>query len=109
MTNINESQSPSSLLFINYYEGEPAEDGVAISRTAFHSSLVLEDLEHAPIPQSTQRGQYVAYAAQEPESQRPRMAQLDLTMPQVDPRDEYHSSYQRSHTGEYTYNNIYIY
>jgi hypothetical protein len=85
-------------------KGEPLreEDEITyVPRTAFQSSLVLEDLEgFSETPQSTQRNLFVAHPVQDVEPAAPPKSQLDLSQPNVDPKEEYQSSYKNSHKGE---------
>jgi hypothetical protein len=70
-----------------------------VPRTAFQSAVVFEGGEKTP-HQSTQKGNYVAHQLPDAEHHRAPSPQVDLSMPNVDPRDTYHSSYKSSHTGE---------
>ena len=75
------------------------DDHVPVVRTAFQSSVVLEGGEKVAY-QSTQKGNYVAHPVQESGPHPPPKPQVDLTQPNMDPKDQYQSSYKHSHKGE---------
>ena len=67
----------------------------------FQSRVTFEDGEKNRTPhQSTQKENYINLPLPENNSHPPPKAQVNLSMPNVDPKDSYHSSYKMSHTGE---------
>lgn len=88
----------------NLHKGElPSEVDRAspAPQTAFKSSFVLNNGENDQTPQqSTQRGEYIAHPVSETQNTPAPKAHVDLSMPNVDPKDRFQSSYKNQHTGE---------
>lgn len=103
MPNVNAKDSFHST-YNQSHTGElpsPRDNGVQVPRTTFQSSLAFDDGEKNRAPaQSTQQGNFVSYPARDVEHYTPPRPQVDLSQPNVNPRDHYNSSYKQSHTGE---------
>jgi hypothetical protein len=101
MPNVDPKDSHSS--YKSSYTGEspsPGDVATPSPNITFHSRVAFEDGDKNKTPQqSTQRENYVAYPSQEHESHPPPKGQMDLSMPNLDPKDMYQSSYKHSHTG----------
>lgn len=69
--------------------------------TTFQSSLHFNDGEAGKVPlQSTQQGNYVVHPAQDVVHYMPPRPQIDITQPNVNPKENYQSSYKQSHRGD---------
>lgn len=81
----------------------PSEDDVAVAspNITFQSRVMFEDGEKNRTPlTSTQKENYITHPVQDSTPAVPPKSLLSLSMPNVDPKDTYHSSYETSHTGE---------
>jgi hypothetical protein len=85
----------------NTHKGEPllpGDEAVSSHHNAFSSNFSLE--EGYKTPQTTQKGNYVVHPIPKTEHHTPPKPQVNLTQPNVTPRDTFQSSYKSMHRGE---------